>query len=97
MVCAEWPEYAAISPERLRDLLEYPIVVDARNVWDRDALEAAGLTVAAWAVPSPRAWRTDLGQAGRGRVEAENYRWLVPPSARRSVERFNAAGRKSRR
>ncbi|MDP8970889.1 MAG: UDP-glucose/GDP-mannose dehydrogenase family protein [Actinomycetota bacterium] len=47
VVCTEWDEYRAIAPERLRDLLAYPIVVDARNVWDRDALEAAGLTVAA--------------------------------------------------
>jgi UDPglucose 6-dehydrogenase len=44
VVCTEWDEYAAITPERLKDLLAYPVVVDARNVWDPDALAAAGLT-----------------------------------------------------
>jgi UDPglucose 6-dehydrogenase len=44
--CTEWDEYRAISPERLGELLEYPIVVDARNVWDPAGLAAAGLTFA---------------------------------------------------
>jgi UDPglucose 6-dehydrogenase len=47
VVCTEWDEYRAISPDRLADLLEYPIVVDARNVWDAAALRAANLSVAA--------------------------------------------------
>ena len=47
VVCTEWDEYRAISPERLVELLEYPIVVDARNVWDSTALIEAGLSVAA--------------------------------------------------
>ena len=46
VVCTEWDEYSAISPQRLRELLAYPIVVDARHVWDADALAAAGLSVA---------------------------------------------------
>ncbi|HVL98775.1 MAG TPA: UDP-glucose/GDP-mannose dehydrogenase family protein [Egibacteraceae bacterium] len=46
VVCTEWDEYAAITPERLRSLLAYPVVVDARNVWDPAALVAAGLNVA---------------------------------------------------
>ncbi|HEY8453899.1 MAG: UDP-glucose/GDP-mannose dehydrogenase family protein [Micromonosporaceae bacterium] len=47
VVCTEWDEYRAITPERLAELLEYPIVVDARNVWPADELAKAGLTVAA--------------------------------------------------
>ncbi|MGH8907801.1 MAG: UDP-glucose dehydrogenase family protein [Egibacteraceae bacterium] len=47
VVCTEWDEYRAISPDRLSELLTYPIVVDARNVWDPRALAAAGLDVAA--------------------------------------------------
>jgi UDPglucose 6-dehydrogenase len=46
VVCTEWDEYRAIAPERLAELLEYPIVVDARNLWPADRLSAAGLTVA---------------------------------------------------
>jgi UDPglucose 6-dehydrogenase len=46
VVCTEWDEYRAVSPERLAELLEYPIVVDARHVWPAAALRAAGLTVA---------------------------------------------------
>src|SRR5680860_96050 len=46
VICTEWDEYAAITPERLRELLDYPIVVDARNVWNPEALSAAGIMVA---------------------------------------------------
>jgi len=52
VVCTEWDEYRAISPERLAELLTYPIVVDARNVWDPRALAAAGLEVAAVGRPT---------------------------------------------
>jgi hypothetical protein len=45
-VCTEWDEYRAINPERIAQLLEYPVVIDARIVWDADALRAQGLTVA---------------------------------------------------
>ena len=47
VVCTEWDEYRAITPERVCELLAYPVVVDARHVWDPAALEAAGATVAA--------------------------------------------------
>jgi UDPglucose 6-dehydrogenase len=46
VLCTEWDEYRELRPERIAQLLEYPIVVDARNVWDVDALRAEGLTVA---------------------------------------------------
>ena len=46
VTCTEWPEYAEIEPARLAELLEFPVVVDARNVWDASALVAAGLNVA---------------------------------------------------
>jgi UDPglucose 6-dehydrogenase len=46
VVCTEWDEYAAIRPERLRELLEYPVVVDARGVWDPETLGAQELSVA---------------------------------------------------
>jgi UDPglucose 6-dehydrogenase len=51
VVCTEWDEYRAITPERLAELLEYPIVVDARNVWRAADLAAAGLTVASVGSP----------------------------------------------
>lgn len=46
VVCTEWDEYRAITPSRLVELLTYPIVVDARHVWDARALAAVGLEVA---------------------------------------------------
>ena len=46
VVCTEWDEYRAISATRLAELLEYPVVIDARAVWDAEELHAAGLTVA---------------------------------------------------
>ncbi|MBA2557479.1 MAG: UDP-glucose 6-dehydrogenase, partial [Chloroflexi bacterium] len=44
--CTEWDEYRAITPQRLAELLTYPVVVDARAVWDARALADAGLSVA---------------------------------------------------
>ncbi|MPZ87526.1 MAG: nucleotide sugar dehydrogenase [Nitriliruptorales bacterium] len=46
VVCTEWDEYRKLAPERVAELLEYPVVVDARNIWDPEALQAAGLLVA---------------------------------------------------
>ena len=47
VTCTEWPEYGKITPAQLADWLEFPVVVDARKVWDADALRAAGLNVSA--------------------------------------------------
>ena len=46
VVATEWDEYRAIAPTRLAELLTYPVVIDARSVWDPDALAEVGLTVA---------------------------------------------------
>jgi len=46
VVCTEWDEYRKLTPDRIAALLQYPVVVDARNLWDPEALRAAGLTVA---------------------------------------------------
>jgi UDPglucose 6-dehydrogenase len=51
VVCTEWDEYKAITPSRLAELLEYPIVVDARKVWDADEMRNVGLTVATVGTP----------------------------------------------
>lgn len=45
VTCTEWPEYAEITAEDLAEWLQFPVVVDARNVWDAVALRAAGLSV----------------------------------------------------
>ena len=46
VVATEWDEYRAIRPERLAELLTYPVVIDARAVWDPVALADAGLSAA---------------------------------------------------
>jgi UDPglucose 6-dehydrogenase len=43
IVATEWPQVRAIEPARFAELLAYPIVVDARNVLDPEAMRAAGL------------------------------------------------------
>ena len=52
VVCTEWDEYRVITPERLAELLEYPVVIDARAVWDPEAMIDAGLTVASVGRPA---------------------------------------------
>jgi UDPglucose 6-dehydrogenase len=54
VLCTEWDEYRELRPERIAQLLEYPVVVDTRNVWDVNALRAEGLTVAS--VGRPPMW-----------------------------------------
>lgn len=51
VLATEWDEYKAIRPERLAELLEYPVVVDGRGVWDVAALRAVGLHVARVGAP----------------------------------------------
>jgi len=46
VVCTEWDEYRSLEPARIAELLTYPVVVDARGIWDSAALQEAGLTVA---------------------------------------------------
>jgi UDPglucose 6-dehydrogenase len=43
VIATEWPEVSSLPPERFRELLAYPIVIDARNALDPDAMIAAGL------------------------------------------------------
>jgi UDPglucose 6-dehydrogenase len=52
VVATEWPEYAKLSAAQLAELLEYPVVIDARGVWDADELREQGLTVASVGTPS---------------------------------------------
>jgi UDPglucose 6-dehydrogenase len=43
VVATEWDEVRALSPERLRGLLGYPIVIDGRNVFEPTPMLEAGL------------------------------------------------------
>lgn len=43
LVLTEWPAYAAASPAQIRDALAGDLVVDARNLFDPEAMAAAGL------------------------------------------------------
>ena len=58
VLCTEWDEYRELRPDRIAQLLEYPVVVDTRNVWDVDALRAEGLTVASVGRPPTRTEET---------------------------------------
>jgi UDPglucose 6-dehydrogenase len=51
VMCTEWDEYKVLTPQRLAELLVYPVVVDARAVWDPEELAAAGLTYASIGQP----------------------------------------------
>ncbi|MGI4745242.1 MAG: UDP-glucose dehydrogenase family protein [Janthinobacterium lividum] len=43
LVLTEWNEFRALSPERLRDLMQGRVVIDLRNIYDPAAMDAAGL------------------------------------------------------
>jgi UDPglucose 6-dehydrogenase len=42
VLLTEWNEFRAIAPERLRAAMRGDVVLDLRNVWDPDAMRAAG-------------------------------------------------------
>jgi UDPglucose 6-dehydrogenase len=43
LVATEWPEFAALDPGALAAVMRGRVVVDARNLLDRDSVAAAGL------------------------------------------------------
>ena len=43
VLVTEWDAYRALDLERLRSLLVHPVLVDLRNIYDRETAEAAGL------------------------------------------------------
>ena len=42
VLCTEWPVFRDLDLERLRRSMSYPVVVDARNLYDPDVMERAG-------------------------------------------------------
>jgi UDPglucose 6-dehydrogenase len=43
VIVTEWDAYRALDLGRMRELLDQPVLVDLRNVYDRDMAEGAGL------------------------------------------------------
>ena len=44
ILCTEWNEFREVDMGRVKDLLAYPIVIDGRNLFNGDELNAAGFT-----------------------------------------------------
>jgi UDPglucose 6-dehydrogenase len=42
VMCTEWEEFGSLDLVRVREAMMYPIVVDGRNVFDPEKMEAAG-------------------------------------------------------
>ena len=42
VLITEWNEFRALAPSRLRELMRGRVIVDLRNVFDPEALRAAG-------------------------------------------------------
>jgi UDPglucose 6-dehydrogenase len=51
-ICTEWPEYASVDLERLRDLMARPVIVDGRNVLHPEAVAEAGFVYASVGRPT---------------------------------------------
>jgi nucleotide sugar dehydrogenase len=52
VVVTEWPEFAALDLAQLREVMRVPLLLDGRNLLDRDAAEDAGLVYVAVGRPS---------------------------------------------
>jgi UDPglucose 6-dehydrogenase len=44
LILTEWKEFAALDLDRIRECLNYPIVLDGRNLYSPDAMARAGLS-----------------------------------------------------
>jgi UDPglucose 6-dehydrogenase len=44
VLATEWNEFKQLDFEQIHDLMARPIIVDGRNLWDPEALKAAGFT-----------------------------------------------------
>ena len=44
MICTEWPEFKQPDFEKVKGLLNAPVVFDGRNLYRPEAMEAEGFT-----------------------------------------------------
>src|SRR3954470_8488746 len=44
LILTEWPEFASLDLDRLHRLLNYPIVIDGRNLYDPETMAARGFS-----------------------------------------------------
>jgi UDPglucose 6-dehydrogenase len=42
VLCTEWNEFRDLNLERLKTLLRHPVLLDCRNIYDRERMEAIG-------------------------------------------------------
>ena len=43
VICTEWKTFRTVEPEQLKQALQFPIVIDGRNLYDPAAMAAAGI------------------------------------------------------
>jgi hypothetical protein len=53
VLCTEWPEFQQLDLDKLRSVMTYALAVDARNLFDPDAMTDAGFTVYPTGRPGP--------------------------------------------
>ncbi len=51
-ICTEWPEYASVDLERLKEVMSRPVIVDGRNVLHPEGAAAAGFVYASAGRPT---------------------------------------------
>ena len=61
VVCTGWEEFRELDLERLRATMAYPVVVDARNLFENETMSAAGFTYYPTGRPALRATRQAPG------------------------------------
>ena len=44
ILATEWEEFLGVDLEKLKEVMAYPVVIDARNLFDADAMRDAGFT-----------------------------------------------------
>jgi UDPglucose 6-dehydrogenase len=44
VLCTEWEEFAALDFDRLKSVMDYPVIVDGRNLLDSNKMATAGFT-----------------------------------------------------
>jgi UDPglucose 6-dehydrogenase len=72
LILTDWPEFAKLDLERLRDVLAYPVLIDGRNLYDPSVVAAHGFRYSSVGRPDSDFKRTHaLEKAGLAMAAAQ--------------------------
>ncbi len=76
LLLTEWDEYRHLDLGRLRDLMQVPLLIDGRNLFDPDEVRKAGFTYAGTGRKGGEPFDWELTEAAQSRSDASDRRGM---------------------